>query len=286
MKVGIVVNVLKPKTLTHAENIYHWLTAKAVEVVFQRSPSTDIVLPGPSMRDEELAELCDFIVVLGGDGTLLSAAKAASKTETPLLGVNLGDFGFLVSVEPEDVFSALERVLSGQYSLDKRMMLQAAVYRNGELIDTSFALNDVVVTKGSFSRLIRLEVFAGDQYIGHFPSDGIIVSSSTGSTAYNLSAGGPIVSPELNVIILTPICPHTLFSRPMVIPPGEEVRIVLISDYPEIMLTVDGQYGFSLKKSDEVLVGRAPFEAHLIKLVGRSFYDTVRRKLRKGESSD
>jgi NAD+ kinase len=224
-----------------------------------------------------------MVIVLGGDGTLLHAARLAAPVGTPLLGVNFGRLGFLTEVELPDIFQALTNILNGDFFVDARMMLQAQVVRNLDPVANFHALNDIVVTKGGFSRMIMLESFVGDQLVASFPADGVIFSSSTGSTAYSLSAGGPIVSPDLDVIVLTPICPHTLYSRPVVFSSAHKVRVILSGPMEEAMLTVDGQHGFPLIQGDEIRVNRAPFTANLIRQKGgRSFFAVLREKLRQG----
>jgi len=281
--IGIVLNIEKEKTLEIARELYCWLCRQGVNVYFLKSHADRLGYPDRGIDETELAERSDCIIALGGDGTLLYTARITAPRETPILGINLGEFGFLVAVEPRNMYDSLEKVLSGKYYIEKRMMLKSTIYRNGKSIDTCFALNDVVITKSGFSRMIKLETFVAGEYVSNYPADGLIISSPTGSTAYTLSAGGPIVSPKVDVIILTPICPHTLVSRPLVISPEEQVRVILKSREHGAIVTVDGQCGFPIKKGDEITVEKASFRTSLICLPGRSFYELLRVKLGKGD---
>ncbi|NLO89663.1 MAG: NAD(+) kinase [Clostridia bacterium] len=280
-RMGVVLNIEKPKTIETARELYSWLKRKGIDIFFLKEHAEALGFPELGLNQDELAEHCDCIITLGGDGTLLYAARITAPREKPILGINLGDFGFLVAVDPKDMYESLENVLAGNFSLDKRMMLEAAVYRNGRCLKTCYALNDVVIAKPGLSRLIKLETYVAGEFASNYPADGLIISSPTGSTAYNLSAGGPIVSPKVDVIILNPICPHTLVSRPLVISPEEEIRIILKSGEGEALMTVDGQVGFPITKGDEIYVSKAPFRTNLISLPGRSFYEILRNKLGK-----
>ncbi|HBT20454.1 MAG TPA: NAD(+) kinase [Peptococcaceae bacterium] len=279
--IGIILNVEKPKTIETARELYSWLKRKGLSVFFLKKHAEILGYPEHGLEEDQLADQCDCIITLGGDGTLLYTARITAPREKPILGINLGDFGFLVAVEPKNMYESLENVLSGNFYLDRRMMLEASVYKNGKCIKTCWALNDVVIAKPGLSRLIKLETYVAGEFVSNFPADGLIISSPTGSTAYNLSAGGPIVSPKVDVIILNPICPHTLVSRPLVISPEEEVRIILKSEEGEALMTVDGQVGFPISKGDEVYVKRAPFRTNLISLPGKGFYEILRNKLGK-----
>lgn len=281
--VGIILNPRKPQCLKIARELFSWLAAKGIRVVFPIDSAELLGKPEAGLQEAQLVEQTDLFISLGGDGTLLLSARIAGDSEKPILGVNLGQFGFLVAVEPEFVYDSLEKVLVGDFLYDHRMVLKSTVFRNGEPVNVGYGLNDVVITKAGFSRMIRLETFVAQDFVNNYPADGIIISSPTGSTGYSLSAGGPIVSPKLDLIIITPICPHTLYSRPLIIPPDEQVKVTLEAADCEVVLTIDGQLGFLLKMGDQVLVERAPYRSTLIKFPGRTFYDVVRNKLNKGE---
>jgi NAD+ kinase len=218
----------------------------------------------------------DWVVVLGGDGTLLRAAKEVGQSGVPILGVNLGHVGFLTEVEVPDLFPTLDAMLDGQFTLDPRLLLRATVIRRGQTAAQFVAMNDVVVTKGPFARLIRLETFVDDAYVTAWRADGVIVATPTGSTAYSLSAGGPVVTPNLGVMLLTPICPHSFFDRSIVIGDRSQVRVRVVAEHRDTLLTVDGQEGFPVEDGDEVRVERAPGTVHLMRRPGSNFFHVLR----------
>jgi NAD+ kinase len=224
-----------------------------------------------------------MIIVLGGDGTLLSVARLVGDHEVPILGVNLGGLGFLTEITLEELYRVLERVIQGDFITDERVVLNAAVIRRGERMAEFTVLNDAVIDKGALSRIIDLETTINGQYLTTFKSDGLIISTPTGSTAYNLSAGGPIVYPSLHCIIVTPICPHTLTNRPIVIPDDVKIRSILQTKQQEVILTLDGQQGFSLEFEDVVEVRKAEGRILLIKSPYRHYFEVLREKLKWGE---
>lgn len=228
-------------------------------------------------------EEADFVLVLGGDGTLLQAARDLAPRGIPVLGINFGQLGFLTEIEVHDLDWALERLAAAAYRIEERMMLEARVQRQGKLLETAIALNDVVVTKGAFARLLPLDIFVNREHVSTIPADGIIVASPTGSTAYSLSAGGAIVPPHLEVLLITPICPHSLTSRPMVVGPEAEVMIRVGHYEGQAMLTVDGQHGVVLEPDDLICVQRAGVRARFIKLTDRTFFQVLRQKLKAGD---
>jgi NAD+ kinase len=223
----------------------------------------------------------ELAVVLGGDGTLLNAARRL-RGRAPLLGVNLGRLGFLTELEIFELYQELPAVLSGRYRLDARLMIEARVWREGRLIDEQTALNDLVITKGPFARLILCALHLNGRPVDTYHADGLIVATPTGSTAYSLSAGGPLVDPALDALVITPVCPHTLYSRSMVVSPREEVTVELPGVHHATMLTADGQAGTELRAGDRVEIRRSPERAVLLRRPGWSFYEVLRRKLREG----
>ena len=251
--VGLVINLKKKNVLEVAEKISQWFHQHRIKVYEYKDYFSNINCVSSDKSIKNFENL-DLILVLGGDGTLLNTARSAAPHQIPILGVNMGYLGFLTEVDLENLFYSLERLVSGKYSLEERMMLHCELKRERCIIDSFLALNDIVVAKGPFSRMILFDTFVNEQYIDTFSADGIIVSTPTGSTAYSLSAGGPIVFPELELMLITPICPHTLYSRPMVIGPDNNIRIVLKSESEEIMITIDGQHGYKLRKQDEVII--------------------------------
>lgn len=282
-RVGLIVNLRKTRGGKFLQILNDWFTRRKIEVVVPEQQNAGGNEPGFLCPEIKFTEKVDLIITLGGDGTLLGAARSLAGTGIPILGVNLGHLGFLTDLEMADLFPCLERLLQGDYIIEKRMMLAAEVRREGTSVASFYALNDVVITKGPLSRIIRLETYVGDEYLATYRADGIIVASPTGSTAYSLSAGGPIARPDLGVMIVTPICPHTLYARPFILADHEVIRIVLKSESSDVMVTIDGQIGFPLKRKDQILVKKADLYTNLVRVRNRSFFEVLRIKLREGE---
>lgn len=279
-RVGLVVNYRKARGGRFLKILGEWFEQRGIRVVLPRCIETGE--PTYVCPTIEFSEDVDIIMSLGGDGTLLGVARQVAEKGTPILGVNLGQLGFLTDLEMPDLFPSLEKLLQGDYIIESRMMLAAEVQREGSIIAGFVALNDVVINKGPISRIIRLETYVGRDYLTTYRADGIIIASPTGSTAYSLSAGGPIVNPELEVMIVTPICPHTLYARPFILSDNQKIRVVMRSDAPEIMLTIDGQVGYPLQKNDCVVIHRADVHTNLVKVKKRSFSEVLRLKMREG----
>lgn len=278
-KIGLIINFYKQQPIKLGMELINWLEKNHLEVLCPLDEARELNLKN-GVSQEEFCNNADIVIVLGGDGTLLRAARFVAGFQTPLLGVNLGHLGFLTEIEEAEIYPFIEKILAGEYKVEKRMMLSATIHRNDENIANFCALNDFVINKGSFARLISLETYLADELINSYSSDGVIVSTPTGSTAYSLSAGGPIVDPSLNVCIITPICPHTLASRPLVIPPEKIIKVIIKAVRTDAMLTVDGQHGYKLKNNDIILISKANYATSLIKVKGRSFFDILREKLR------
>jgi len=227
------------------------------------------------------------VLVLGGDGTLLAMAKtiAESGHDIPILAVNFGSLGFLTEITRPEIHESLDRVLNGRATHDQRMMLRTTSTRAGQAPVTHLALNDVVFTRTALSRMIELAVSVGDQFVTTVKADGLIVATPTGSTAYNLAAGGPIVHPSMDALVLTPIAPHTLTNRPIVIPTEREVRVKSTSSNAgdEVYVTVDGQTGFGLQQGDEISIAKADRKLRLIRATTRSYFEVLRQKLKWNE---
>jgi NAD+ kinase len=280
--IGIVVNPHRPKAVEAAEKLVQLLTESGVPFC---SPCVfDARAPTGFAKDvESHLEPANVLITLGGDGTLLAASRYAAPRGIPLLSIRLGGFGFLAEVEPHEIEWAVRRILSGEYSIEERVMLHAVLLRGGTETAESLALNDVVVTRGALSRvvLVRTEVAAG--YLSTYSGDGVIVSTPTGSTAYSLSSGGPIVHPSVPVILITPICPHSLNARSVVLS-DEETVLLTVESSDEAMMTADGQVGFTLQQGDQIRIKRADVKARLIKFGLRSFYDNLQTRLRWADS--
>jgi NAD+ kinase len=266
-----------------------WLRARGVAVVVEER-TAELMDGGAAAGTRvaparEMAAQVDALVVLGGDGTLLSASHLVDRP-VPVLGVNFGSLGFLTEITMAELYPALEGVLRGQYRYEERGMLRAVVRRADEPEVTGDVLNDVVITKAALSRIIELEVSVDGLFVSSFRADGLIVSSPTGSTAYNLAAGGPILHPTLPAVVLTPICPHMLTNRPLVVRDQSTVEIRLRATREgEVHITFDGQRGFPLAGSDVVTVTRSPRSLRLVKPPDRDYYEVLRTKLKWGEST-
>jgi NAD+ kinase len=283
--IGILINRGKPKAFIVMRELVRLLEQRNAGVLLEMDVAREIGRPELGASEEELPVRADIAFVLGGDGTLLGVARKFAAYHVPILGFNLGHLGFLSEAEPDSLASAVDRVLAGDYYIEKRIMLDAEVVRDGEVRDTSIALNDVGIAKGSFSRMITSTVYMDGMYLGTYSGDGVIVSTPTGSTAYSLSCGGPIVWPGVNSLLLTPICPHTLTARPMVLPTDCLLEIKVSATHQDIGLTIDGQLGYRLEVDDVIRVRTSPCITSLIKWKERSFFEVVRRKL-QGEQEE
>jgi NAD+ kinase len=263
-----------------------WLGARGVGVCLEERTARLVMDLATSCTVEaakDVAEHADALVVLGGDGTLLAASHALGKP-IPVLGVNFGSLGFLTEITLPELYPTLEGVLAGSYRYEERRMLHAVVRREGRPESAGDVLNDVVITKASFSRIIELEVAVDGAFVSSFRADGLIVSSPTGSTAYNLAAGGPILHPALPAIVLTPICPHMLSNRPLVLGDGVSVEVRLRDARDgDVQITFDGQQGFPLAPRDTVTVTRSAHALRLVKAPGRDYFEVLRTKLKWGE---
>jgi NAD+ kinase len=286
-RVGILAKSHLTAAAPHLVEIAAWLQARGAEAIFETE--TAALAPAANFRAtprKAIAAHADMVLVLGGDGTLLSMADClgAEGSRIPILGVNFGSLGFLTEVTLPELHPSLEAALDGRARIEERMMLRAATTRAGQRFVQHIALNDVVVTKGARSRMIDLSVHIGDEFVTRVKADGLIVATPTGSTAYNLAAGGPIVAPSMDALILTPIAPHTLTNRPIVIPAAAPVRVQPVMDNrDEVFVTFDGQEGFQLQAGDEIEVTRSETPLYLIKPSTRSYFEVLRTKLKWGE---
>lgn len=259
-----------------------WLTSRGKTVLIDERSAAAVGLPGHADRD--LFAVADMIIVLGGDGTLLSAARlgASSGRNVPLFGVNLGSLGFMAEVSLDELYGNLQKALAGKLRSEERMMLDAAIIRGGRRVSKFKVLNDAVVSKGAFARMVSLEVSVGEDHLTSVRADGLILATPTGSTAYSMSAGGPIVHPTLHCIVLTPICPHTLSNRPIAIPDTTLISVKLTSSGEGAMLTLDGQVASPLRKNDIVEVRKSKRKATIIKHPAKDYYEILRTKLKWG----
>jgi NAD+ kinase len=271
-----------PRAFKVVPELLLWLAEHGIEARLDNEAAHYARLLG-GLERSSVPDNCDLAVVLGGDGTLLSAARAIGNRAIPLLAANLGGLGFLTSIATEDLFSELERALTGDLKITRRKMLRVALHRGQATVAEYQALNDVVIAKSSIARIVDLETWADGSFVCAYKADGLIISTPTGSTAYSLSAGGPIIYPTVNAICLTPICPHTLTNRPLIIPAEMGVRVVSMAEHEEAFLTVDGQVGSPLQAGDAVECGISDFDVLLVRPPHKTYFDVLRQKLKWGE---
>jgi NAD+ kinase len=287
-RVGIVAKHNLVAASEHVSRLGAWLEDRGLTVVYERETLALTRSAGARSRTasrDELPGEVDLVVLLGGDGTLLAMAAAIAKAcrDIPILGVNFGSLGFLTEIRIDELTASLESVLEGTATFDARAMLAADVSRKNARVDSQVVLNDVVFTKGALSRMIELSVSVSGGFVTCVKADGLIVASATGSTAYNLAAGGPIVHPMVDALVLTPIAPHTLTNRPVVIPGQAEVEVRPGGAADEVFVTYDGQTGYTLHEGDVVRVRKSDLMLRLVKAPMRSYFEVLREKLKWGE---
>jgi NAD+ kinase len=284
--VAVILNPEKRDAVKLARELVPWLKEHGVKVTAEHDTAVAIDAPELSRDERQLAK-ADYALVMGGDGTLLRASRMMSPAGVPMLAVRFGKFGFLTDTEPDGIRAALTEILEGRYRIEERMMIGASVIHKGNRMEAATALNDVVIAKGPLARMLRLGTYVSGKYISTYAADGLIVATPTGSTAYSLSAGGPLVTPDLKVIIITPICPHTLNARSLIISSKETVEVVVESDPGDVvMLTVDGQVGIQLEHGDKVSVQESESRAKLISVEDTTFFDKLQTRLRWGDRFD
>jgi NAD+ kinase len=286
-RLGIVLKPNQPDALNTLCELAIWLAGRGITLLGGPAIERDRIEQQTGCAVEEvapenLAASVDFILVLGGDGTMIATARMVGDTEVPVLGVNYGGLGYLAEFRVEELFTALESILAGNYRLDKRVMLAVELIRGEEQITRNRILNDVVINKSALARIIEIEAYLSSRFVNSFRADGLIVSTPTGSTAYNLSAGGPVVFPSMNAVVITPICPFTLSNRPIVVPDDAVIELCLKTDQEDVALTLDGQVGFSLKVEDRVVIRKSKTTFNLVQPTNRNYFDVLRDKLRWG----
>ncbi len=263
-------------------DLLEWLNTQQIQPILEAEIGKHLDYPH-CLPKTDLPASAEMLIVLGGDGTLLSVARLVKDHAVPILGVNLGGLGFLTEVTIQEMVPALKQILAGKYTIDHRMMLKAQILRQNECITEHSLLNDVVINKSALARILSLEVSVDGNYLTTFQSDGLILSTPTGSTAYSMAAGGPIIYPSLASILLTPICPHTLTNRPIILPVDATIEATLRSEQPDVFLTLDGQMGFPFQKNDVAKIQRSEYSVPLIKSPFKNYYEVLRTKLKWGE---
>jgi NAD+ kinase len=279
MRIGILANIHKPESESLARELVDWLLKRGHRPLLYPNIVPLIGHKELALGEDQFRQESEMVVAIGGDGTILASARAVGLQEVPILGVNLGTLGFLAETVPDNLFVAMEKVEKGSYEIEERMLVKARVGKRGKW---HYALNDLVIDKGGFSRVIELHVQVSGHFVGSYTADGLIISTPTGSTAYSLSAGGPIVNPKMKALIATPICPHSLAVRPLIIGSGEFLWVQVYCDHEMAMLTIDGQAGQRLRSGAVVTATMADRTVKLIRVDSKSFYEILRTKLKWG----
>lgn len=282
-RVGVVVKPNHEDAWKTACELNDWLKQRGIELVGE--PFTKKIGLGVEINPAEAEEFgaeADLLVVLGGDGTMISTARLTGDADVLVLGINYGSLGYLTDFRIEEMYSALESIFEGRYEIDRRVMLHAELWRDDQMQEKGRVLNDVVINKAALARIIEIEVSLNDLFVNSFRADGLIVATPTGSTAYNLSAGGPIVYPSMNAMVLTPICPFTLTNRPIVVPDEVTIELKLKDQNEGVVLTLDGQIGYPLKAQDRVRIRKSRTTFNLVQPTNRNYFDVLRNKLKWG----
>lgn len=283
--VAIVSKPEKPELSKIMPDLVLWLERHGYKVHLDRESAAYYANDTETLEREQIGTCCpDFVIVLGGDGTLLSAARAVAPTNIPILGVNLGSLGFLTEVPLPDLYPALDAVIADKCEVEVRSMIQAVLLRDGHQLAEAHALNDVVISKTTIARLASFDIFINGSFVSVYRGDGLIVSTPTGSTAYNLAAGGPILSPAIEGAVITPICPHSLSHRPLIVRDSVEIEIKVKSATDEAFLSIDGQVGVPVAEGDRLVCRKSPYSTQLMRLQ-KSFFEVLRTKLKWGQKS-
>ncbi len=280
-KIGIISKPRKKDAEPILTELVKWLKGRNIEPLMDQETAGLIDFESSHKRPD-LPALSDFIIVLGGDGTLISVARLIGGRGTPILGVNLGSLGFLTEVTLNEVYPLLEKILAGEMSIDERWTLEASVQRGDKELAKYIVLNDVVINKGALARMILMETVIDGKYLNTYRADGLIISTPTGSTAYSLSTGGPIIHPKVGAIIISPICPHTITNRPIVVREDVMVEVTLRTENEDMLVTLDGQEGYPLHYMDKVVVKKSANVIRLITSPEKDYYEVLRQKLRWG----
>lgn len=286
-RVGIVLKPHQPEALKTICSVIQWLHERGIQLVGSPEIERERIehetgCTVETLEPENLASGVDLILVLGGDGTMIATARMIGDAEVPVLGVNYGGLGYLAEFRIEELYTALEAILSGDYRVDRRVMLAVELVRGDEYLTRNRVLNDVVINKSALARIIEIEAYLNRQFVNSFRADGLIVSTPTGSTAYNLSAGGPVIFPSMNAVVITPICPFTLSNRPIVVPDESLIELRLKTANEEVVLTLDGQVGLALKPDDRVIISKSKTTFNLVQPANRNYFEVLRDKLRWG----
>jgi NAD+ kinase len=282
--IGIISRPRRSNLSEVVPPLLSWLQSHGIHVAYDQETASSLAAPSEGRSREQVAAASDLLLVLGGDGTLLAAARVAAPRGIPILPINMGSLGFLTSFMLEELYPALEDILAGRLTISERVMLHAELQRGDKILDKQTVLNEVVINKGALARMIELELSIDQDFVCRYRADGLIVASPTGSTAYSLSAGGPIVHPSVESFIITPICPHTLSDRPVVVGDTSIIEVKLSAGTESVFLTLDGQKGIPLQATDRVRISRAQQLLKLIQTPNKSYFEILRSKLKWGEA--
>ena len=286
-RIGIVLKPHQPDALKTICELVEWLGKRGIALSGGPEIEREQIehATGCSVETvavDKLPSSVDLILVLGGDGTMIATARLIGDREVPVMGVNFGGLGYLAEFRIEELYTALEAILAGNYRLDRRVMLAVELLRGNDPVTTHQVLNDVVINKSALARIIEIEAYLNQQFVNSFRADGLIISTPTGSTAYNLSAGGPVIFPSMNAVVITPICPFTLSNRPIVVPDDAVIELRLKTEQEDVALTLDGQAGFPLKVENRVVIRKSRTTFNLVQPMNRNYFDVLRDKLRWG----
>jgi NAD+ kinase len=280
--VGILTKPKFPEVKPTLQGVATWLRDRHITVLLDTT-SASLLSEQGGIQKTQLAVQSDVLLILGGDGTILNAARLAAERSIPILGVNMGGLGFLTEVRLDNLYASLDRVFANDFILDERLMLQTHVHRHGETVARGIVLNDVVISKGTLARMIELKIAIQGQFVTNLRADGLIVATPTGSTAYSMSAGGPIINPAVQSLILTPISPHTLTHRPLIVPGNAEIEVTLTSKDEGAMATLDGQVGIAMTQGDTAVIQASEHRTKLIRFPESHYYEVLREKLKWGD---
>ena len=282
--VGIISRPRRQHLSVVVPPLLKWLETRGVSAVYDEETANSLPDTSKGRTRQLVADSSQLLLVLGGDGTMLAAARLAASRSIPILPINMGSLGFLTSFTLDELYPALEDTLTGRSSVSQRVMLQVQLERAGSVIENQSALNDAVINKGALARMIELHLIINSEFVCRYRADGLIVASPTGSTAYSLSAGGPIVHPAVESFVITPICPHMLSDRPLVIRDSSSIEMKLSADTESVFLTLDGQRGIPLQPADRVRISRAKESLKLIQPPKKSYFEILRSKLKWGDA--
>ncbi len=281
-KIGVVVGPQKPDAIAVVCELVEWCAVRKIELCAPPEVAQQVRCTPMLMDAEELAESLDLLVVLGGDGTMLGASRLIGTRRIPVMGINFGYLGYLTEFTLQEMFSALEEVRAGNFLLEGRMLLDVSVERDGNTVALHRALNDAVINQAALAKMIELECYINGDFVNRFRADGMIIATPTGSTAYSLSAGGPIVFPSMSAILLTPICPHTLSNRPVVVPGEAKIELRFKKADDGAMLSIDGQRSVTLTPQDRVTLRRSEMTFEIVRPRQRNYFEVLRTKLKWG----